>query len=156
MSTSNEKFWQQEAFHKKQIHKWELIVFLGLMVLITFALALITQPLFLKSQVRKRIPSVNSSKLEAHVRMMAEEIFPRDGGHPRNLDRAAAYIHQNLSNAKGVVTEQPYEAVMITDTAFFRNKRYHSIRDTPDTLDYKRMALVIQSVYAAVLEIAQE
>jgi len=42
---------------------------------------------------------------------------------------------------------------MITDTAFLRNKRYHTIHDTPDTLDYKRMAKVVQGVYAAILEI---
>jgi Zn-dependent M28 family amino/carboxypeptidase len=44
-----------------------------------------------------------------------------------------------------------YPAVMITDTAFYRNKYYHTIHDTPDTLDYERMALVVQGVHAAVL-----
>lgn len=44
-----------------------------------------------------------------------------------------------------------YPAVMITDTAFFRNDNYHSARDTPDTLDYRRMAMVVEGVYAAVL-----
>ena len=42
-------------------------------------------------------------------------------------------------------------AVMITDTAFYRNPNYHTARDTADTLDYRRMALVVQGVYAAVL-----
>jgi hypothetical protein len=43
----------------------------------------------------------------------------------------------------------PYdiEAVMITDTAFYRNKAYHTDQDTPDRLDYERMADVIVSVY---------
>jgi Zn-dependent M28 family amino/carboxypeptidase len=44
-----------------------------------------------------------------------------------------------------------YQAAMITDTAFYRNMNYHSLYDTPDTLDYERMALVVQGVYAAVL-----
>jgi Zn-dependent M28 family amino/carboxypeptidase len=44
-----------------------------------------------------------------------------------------------------------YRAVMVTDTAFYRNMNYHSLHDTPDTLDYERMALVVQGVYAAVL-----
>ena len=39
-------------------------------------------------------------------------------------------------------------AVMITDTAFFRNHHYHGAGDTPDTLDYARMAKVVQAVYA--------
>ncbi len=38
-------------------------------------------------------------------------------------------------------------AVMITDTAFYRNPHYHELSDTPDTLDYRRMAQVIESLY---------
>jgi hypothetical protein len=45
---------------------------------------------------------------------------------------------------------------MITDTAFYRNKNYHTIRDTAETLDYQRMAMVVQGVYAAVLACARE
>ncbi len=33
-----------------------------------------------------------------------------------------------------------YPALMITDTAFYRNPRYHGPDDTPDTLDYRSMA----------------
>jgi Zn-dependent M28 family amino/carboxypeptidase len=44
-----------------------------------------------------------------------------------------------------------YDAVMITDTAFYRNPHYHSAGDTPETLDYERMAGVLEGVYAAVL-----
>lgn len=43
-----------------------------------------------------------------------------------------------------------YDAVMITDTAFYRNPYYHSPTDTPETLDYKRMALVVDGVKGAV------
>jgi len=48
-----------------------------------------------------------------------------------------------------------YDAVMITDTAFYRNPHYHTARDTPETLDYQRMAMVVQGVYAAVVALAQ-
>jgi Zn-dependent M28 family amino/carboxypeptidase len=48
-----------------------------------------------------------------------------------------------------------YEAVMITDTAFFRYAHYHTMTDTPDRLDYARMAQVVQGVRAAVLALAQ-
>jgi uncharacterized membrane protein len=44
--------------------------------------------------------------------------------------------------------------VMITDTAFFRNPNYHRETDTPDTLDYVRMAQVVTGVHAAVLAAA--
>ena len=44
---------------------------------------------------------------------------------------------------------------MITDTAFNRNRNYHTAQDTPERLDYNRMAMVVQGVYAAVLSFAQ-
>lgn len=43
-----------------------------------------------------------------------------------------------------------WKAVMITDTAFYRNPNYHRVTDTPDTLDYERMAQVVTGVYAAI------
>ena len=43
-----------------------------------------------------------------------------------------------------------WNAAMITDTAFFRNPNYHLVSDTPDTLDYERMAQVCTGVYAAM------
>jgi Zn-dependent M28 family amino/carboxypeptidase len=45
---------------------------------------------------------------------------------------------------------QGWDAVMITDTAFYRNPHYHQTSDTPDTLDYQRMADVVTGVYAAI------
>jgi hypothetical protein len=48
-----------------------------------------------------------------------------------------------------------YHAVMVTDTAFYRNARYHTMQDTADTLDYGRMAMVVQGLYAAVVASAQ-
>jgi Zn-dependent M28 family amino/carboxypeptidase len=46
----------------------------------------------------------------------------------------------------------PYgiKAVMVTDTAFYRNKAYHKSGDTPDRLDYNRMAKVVVSVFEAI------
>jgi hypothetical protein len=44
-----------------------------------------------------------------------------------------------------------YPAVMITDTAFYRNPHYHTEHDTPDTLDYRRMAWVVDGVLAALV-----
>jgi hypothetical protein len=44
-----------------------------------------------------------------------------------------------------------YPAAMITDTSFYRNNRYHTAQDTPDTLDYERMAMVVKGVYAFAL-----
>ena len=47
--------------------------------------------------------------------------------------------------------EAGYHAVMITDTAFYRNSNYHTLRDASGTLDYKRMAMAVEGVYAAAL-----
>lgn len=44
--------------------------------------------------------------------------------------------------------DQGYPAVMITDTAFFRNKAYHTRHDTADRLDYERMAEVVRGLFA--------
>ncbi len=44
-----------------------------------------------------------------------------------------------------------YPAVMITDTAIYRNSNYHTENYTADTRDYQRMAMVVQAVLSAVL-----
>ena len=46
-----------------------------------------------------------------------------------------------------------YPAVLVTDTAFYRNPRYHTSADTPDTLDAARMAKVVDGVLLAVLDL---
>ncbi len=43
-----------------------------------------------------------------------------------------------------------YSAVMITDTAYLRNPNYHTAGDTPDTLDYARMANVVEGIHAVI------
>jgi hypothetical protein len=43
-----------------------------------------------------------------------------------------------------------YEALMITDTSFFRNPHYHQASDTPATLDYPFLARVTEGVCRAV------
>jgi len=45
-----------------------------------------------------------------------------------------------------------FSALMITDTAFYRNKNYHENTDTIETLDLFRMSKVIETVYEALLE----
>jgi Zn-dependent M28 family amino/carboxypeptidase len=50
--------------------------------------------------------------------------------------------------------DQGYPAVMVTDTAFFRNELYHTAADTPGTLDYRRMAEAVRGLHRAVLDLA--
>lgn len=42
--------------------------------------------------------------------------------------------------------DQGYKAVMITDTAFYRNPHYHRPSDTMETLDFSFMANVVKSI----------
>ncbi len=48
-----------------------------------------------------------------------------------------------------------YPALMITDTAFYRNPHYHRPSDTFETLDYRCMAEVVKGLYHAVISLDQ-
>lgn len=45
------------------------------------------------------------------------------------------------------------DALMITDTSFYRNKNYHHPTDTPETLDYIRMARVVDALVASLMQL---
>jgi len=51
--------------------------------------------------------------------------------------------------------DRGFPAVMVTDTAFNRNQDYHTEGDTPEKLDYVRMARVIQGVDGAIRELSK-
>jgi hypothetical protein len=40
----------------------------------------------------------------------------------------------------------------VTDTAFMRYAHYHTERDTPDRLDYERMALLVRGLHGLLWE----
>ena len=48
--------------------------------------------------------------------------------------------------------EMGYDAVMITDTAHFRNPNYHTKNDTIETIDFKKMQFVVDMVANAILD----
>lgn len=39
---------------------------------------------------------------------------------------------------------------MVTDSALFRDRRYHTVRDTPEHLDCERMARVVTGLVAVI------
>jgi len=43
-----------------------------------------------------------------------------------------------------------YNALMVTDTAFYRNPHYHEPTDLPGTLDYERAAQVVEGLASAL------
>ena len=47
-----------------------------------------------------------------------------------------------------------YPAVMVTDTAFYRNPHYHTKLDTWDTLDYARMHQAVDGLYQVLVSFA--
>jgi Zn-dependent M28 family amino/carboxypeptidase len=51
--------------------------------------------------------------------------------------------------------QEGYQAIMVTDTAPFRNRNYHEPTDKPDTLDYERMSRVVHGLVAVVTDLAK-
>lgn len=50
--------------------------------------------------------------------------------------------------------KEGYPAIMVTDTALFRYDHYHTPRDTPEKLDYARMARVVTGLARVVGDLA--
>jgi Zn-dependent M28 family amino/carboxypeptidase len=51
--------------------------------------------------------------------------------------------------------QEGYQAIMVTDTAPFRNRNYHAPTDTPETLDYYRMARVVHGLAGVVADLGK-
>jgi hypothetical protein len=50
--------------------------------------------------------------------------------------------------------EQGYPAIMVTDTALYRYPWYHSVQDTPERIDYERLARVVAGLHGMLRELA--
>jgi hypothetical protein len=48
-----------------------------------------------------------------------------------------------------------YSAMMVTNTAFYRNKNYHETTDTMETLDFYRMSKVINGVFKVLIQMKE-
>ena len=64
-------------------------------------------------------------------------------------------IHEIRLSDNSSFWDQGYPALMLTDTSFLRNPHYHQPSDTPETLDYERMALVTLGVAGAIRRLAR-
>lgn len=74
--------------------------------------------------------------------------FPSEGGSPPGIFPGVGWSdHWSF-------WQEGYAAMMITDTATFRNPFYHTPRDTPDTLDYDRMSRVVSGMHAVIDDLA--
>jgi hypothetical protein len=76
--------------------------------------------------------------------------FPSEGAALTSLvPRVGASDHWSF-------WKQGYPAVMVTDTAPYRYPHYHKPTDTPEKLDYERMARVVTGLEGVVRTIANE
>jgi hypothetical protein len=50
--------------------------------------------------------------------------------------------------------QEDYPAVMITDTALFRYRYYHTLSDSPERLDYDRMSRVVPGIARVIVDAA--
>ena len=47
--------------------------------------------------------------------------------------------------------DEGYKAVMVTDSAFYRNPHYHLPSDTMDKLDFRRMAELVKACSSSLV-----
>jgi Zn-dependent M28 family amino/carboxypeptidase len=52
--------------------------------------------------------------------------------------------------------QEGYPAIMVTDTAFYRYAPYHTPTDTPEKLDYDRLARVVTGLASTILDLAEQ
>jgi len=88
-----------------------------------------------------------TSRLEAWMRA-AGPLPVHAINAPREVPGIDLSDHRNFWDAG-------YPAVMITDTAFYRNPHYHTADDTVDTLDFTRMAQAVDAIEAAVYALSE-
>ena len=76
--------------------------------------------------------------------------FPSEGlAAPRGIQGVGWSDHWSF-------WQEGYPALMITDTALFRYPHYHEPEDTPEKLDYERMARVVEGLKRVVAELAEK
>ncbi|MCC3153908.1 M28 family peptidase [Hymenobacter sp. BT770] len=76
--------------------------------------------------------------------------------HAGSLDVQRINLPEALGGLAGLSDHrnywaQGYNAVMINDTSFLRNPHYHQKSDTIETLDFPRMAQVVDGAFGALL-----
>ena len=65
-------------------------------------------------------------------------------------------IHEIRLSDNSSFWDQGYPALMVTDTAYHRNPHFHLPSDTPDKLDYERMADVTLGLAGMLRELANQ
>jgi hypothetical protein len=82
--------------------------------------------------------------------------FRRHGRFPSEGVAAPSFIPGVTWSDHWSFRRNGYDAVMVTDTAFNRYPHYHLPSDTPDKLDYERMARLTLGLAEMLKELARE
>jgi len=93
------------------------------------------------------------SRALLHEAIMA---FRRRAEFPSEGVAAPAFIPGVDWSDHASFWEQGYPALMLTDTAPYRYPWYHSAQDTPDKVDYARLARVVRGLRGMLAELAAE
>lgn len=80
-----------------------------------------------------------------------EELFKKNSSVPVESLSSFEFVTGVDFSDHSSFWEVGFPAVMITDTAFYRNSHYHDASDKPDTLDYPTFALTVQGLYYVLL-----
>lgn len=72
----------------------------------------------------------------------------------RPLGSLIPSLHHFARSDHTAFWEADVPAMMVTDTANFRNPHYHRPSDTPDTLDYDRLAAIVGATAVAIARMA--
>ena len=95
------------------------------------------------------IAMVGNRKSTAFTRRAAEGFRAATGLPLRTLNAPAIVVGIDFSDHWSFA-RFGYPALMVTDTAFYRNANYHRPTDLPRTLDYGRMAQVVAGLRGAL------
>jgi Zn-dependent M28 family amino/carboxypeptidase len=82
--------------------------------------------------------------------------FKKNSSFPAEWLAAPAFVPGVTRSDHWSFRQLGFPALMVTDTAYNRNPHYHQASDTPDTLDYARMAQVTLGLAAMLKEVAHE
>ena len=84
----------------------------------------------------------------------AVEVFRADAALPSQGIAAPGWLTGVGWSDQWSFWKEDYPAIMITDTAIFRYPHYHRLSDTPDKLDYDRMARAVSGISRVIIDLA--
>ncbi|HXJ53505.1 MAG TPA: M28 family peptidase [Burkholderiales bacterium] len=83
-------------------------------------------------------------------------LFRKHARFPSEGVAAPAFVPGIMRSDHASFRDQGFPALMVTDTAYNRNPRYHKASDTPDTLDYERLARVTLGLASVLRDLARQ